>query len=83
LAASGTHTAEDIAAQYERQRGKCYWRHANQDCWVTLEDGYHVDHVTPLILGGGNGPENLVIACPRCNHRKNAKHPMDFAGQMF
>lgn len=45
--------------------------------------GYHVDHVVPISLGGSDGPENLVLTCPNCNHRKHAKHPMDFAGVLF
>ncbi|MGD0020526.1 MAG: HNH endonuclease [Candidatus Limnocylindrales bacterium] len=77
LAAPGTHTAADITAQYERQRGRCYWCGAG----VSTRKK-HVDHVMPLVLGGSNGPENLVIACPSCNHRKQAKHPMDWAGRL-
>jgi 5-methylcytosine-specific restriction endonuclease McrA len=63
-----------VRDQYGRQRGRCYY------CHEKVGDSYHVDHVIPLALGGGNGPENLVIACPRCNLTKYAKHPMDFAG---
>jgi len=37
----------------------------------------------PVILGGSNGPANIVAACPHCNQRKAAKHPMDFAGILF
>ena len=77
LGNGGTHTAADILAQYERQRGKCFW------CGEKAGDSYHVDHVVPLVLGGSNGPENLVIACPSCNVSKQARHPMDFAGVMF
>jgi 5-methylcytosine-specific restriction endonuclease McrA len=80
---TGTHTAEDIEAQYRRQRGKCYWRNVNDDCSVSLKGGYHVDHVVPLSKGGSNGPENLVLACPTCNLQKHAKHPMDWAGVLF
>ncbi len=72
-AVGGQHTLGDVAAQCNRQKGKCYW------CKGKL-DKYHVDHVTPLALGGSNGPENIVIACPTCNLTKHAKHPMDFAG---
>ena len=43
---------------------------------------YHVDHVIPLILGGSNGPENLVIACPRCNLSKGAKMPHEFSERL-
>jgi 5-methylcytosine-specific restriction endonuclease McrA len=71
--AEGTHTAEDIRAQYDRQKGKCFWCHKKLG-------KYHVDHVVPIARGGSNGPENLVVACPHCNHTKSAKHPMDFAG---
>jgi 5-methylcytosine-specific restriction endonuclease McrA len=35
------------------------------------------------VLGGSNGPENIVIACPHCNQSKNAKHPMDFCGRLL
>jgi len=48
-----------------------------------IDGGYHVDHVTPLVLDGSNGPENFVIACAACNLCKGAKHPMDFAGILF
>jgi 5-methylcytosine-specific restriction endonuclease McrA len=72
----GTHTAEDIQAQYERQGGKCFYCHQKLD-------KYHVDHAIPLVLGGSNGPENLVVACPECNMEKGAKHPMDFCGRLL
>ena len=84
LAAGGTHTASDIKSQYRRQKGRCYWgSRVNPECTQTLTRGYHVDHVIPLAAGGSNGPENLVLACPSCNQRKGAKHPMDFAGVLF
>lgn len=83
LNAGGSYTKADIRAQYERQRGKCFWRSVSDGCAVNLADGYHVDHVIPFALGGGNGPENLVLACPHCNCTKSDKHPMDFAGVLF
>lgn len=76
----GTHTAADIEAQYKRQHGLCFWRAVHADCRVQLGDDYHVDHVVPISLGGSNGPENLVLTCPKCNLVKNAQHPMDWAG---
>jgi 5-methylcytosine-specific restriction endonuclease McrA len=67
LNAAGTHTAADIQAQYKRQKGCCYY------CGVKVGDTYHADHVIPLSRGGSNGPENIVIACPKCNLSKNDK----------
>lgn len=72
--ATGSHTAADIAEQVARQRGRCFW------CKAKVGDDYHVDHVVPLALGGSNDPENIVAACPACNLRKGAKHPMEWAG---
>lgn len=69
--ASGSHTAEDIRAQYERQNGLCYW------CNKTL-DKYHVDHLIPLSRGGSNDPPNLVVACPTCNMSRNNKLPHEW-----
>ena len=77
VAATGHHTAADVAAQRTRQKGCCYY------CGEQTGRHYHVDHVVPLSLGGSNGPENLVIACASCNLRTNAKHPMDFGGRLF
>lgn len=75
--ATGSHSVQDVLAQLARQKGKCYW------CNGKLPSNYHVDHVTPLAQGGSDGPENIVIACPTCNHRKSAKHPMDWNGTLL
>ncbi len=34
-----------------------------------------LDHVIPLFRGGTHTWENLVSACPRCNHRKGGRNP--------
>ena len=73
----GVHTAEDIKAQYERQKGTCFY------CGKKVGKKYHVDHVIPISRGGYNGPENLVISCPKCNLSKGTKHPMDFCGRLL
>lgn len=84
LSAGGTYTGVDVLLQYDRQKGKCFWGVlVNPLCVVDLVLGYHVDHVVPLSLGGSNGPENIVLACPSCNMKKNASHPMDWAGVML
>ena len=77
LGSPGNHTLDDIRAQYGRQAGRCFWCHRK----VQWRDK-HVDHVTPLSKGGSDGPENLVISCAHCNHRKSAKHPMDWNGML-
>jgi 5-methylcytosine-specific restriction endonuclease McrA len=73
----GTHTAADIRAQYDNQRGKCWW------CGKKVGKTYHVDHRIPLARGGSNAPENIVIACPSCNHSKGSKMPWEWSGQLL
>lgn len=73
----GVLTQEDVKGQYIRQNGKCFY------CGKKLNDEYHIDHVTPVALGGTTSPENIVVTCPKCNFKKNSKHPMDFAGIML
>jgi hypothetical protein len=77
VSASGGLSAADIRAQYDRQRGRCFW------CGKNVGTGYNIDHVIPLALGGPNTVENLVIACEFCNKSKGAKHPMDFGGRLL
>lgn len=55
---------------------KCYW------CGLPCKAKYHIDHYNPLSKGGKHEVSNLVISCPRCNLRKNAKDPYDFAAEV-
>lgn len=54
------------------QKGKCVY------CKEKL-DRAHIDHILPLALGGSSDDLNLQLLCPRCNRRKSAKHPVEFA----
>lgn len=36
-----------------------------------------VDHVIPVALGGGDGPDNLVAACTDCNAGKTSSTPAE------
>jgi 5-methylcytosine-specific restriction endonuclease McrA len=72
LQAEGTHAAADIQAQYERQKGRCYW------CNVKVGNTYDVDHIVPLSRGGTDWPENIVITCPSCNRSKGNKLPHEW-----
>lgn len=47
-------------------------------CRCDIKDGYHLDHIMPLALGGTNASVNLQLLCPACNRKKHAKHPVDF-----
>lgn len=47
-------------------------------CNVDLRFGYHLDHIYPIARGGLNTDYNLQALCPKCNHEKSNKDPIDF-----
>lgn len=55
----------DIKRMLARHGGKCAY------CSISLADGYHVDHVLPVSLGGSNSIGNLAPACATCNVSKS------------
>jgi hypothetical protein len=62
---------------YCGEEGKIHW-HRNYlknrpSAWVTF-GGLELDHFEPELLGGSNKPENIVLACRRCNRKKASKH---------
>jgi 5-methylcytosine-specific restriction endonuclease McrA len=67
------HTAEDVRVAMEVQQGRCFY------CECDVSTKSTVDHLIPLVRGGSDGPENIVIACPNCNFRKADKTPQEFA----
>lgn len=77
LSAEGRHTASDVMAIFERQRGLC------ASCEVKLfksgKQKFHVDHILSLANGGSNWPSNLQCLCPLCNRKKSAKDPIEWA----
>ena len=40
------------------------------DTLVTYDE-VQIDHVLAKARGGSDAPHNLVLACPRCNHKKS------------
>lgn len=73
--AEGSFSREDVERIYRAQRGRCPW------CQVSLADGFHRDHRTPLARGGSNTADNLELLCARCNTRKHAKDPIAWANE--
>lgn len=77
LNSEGSHTAADVKAIFESQRGLC------ATCSTKLiksgKNRYHVDHIQPLAKGGTNDKYNLQCLCPGCNQRKSAKDPFAWA----
>ena len=37
-----------------------------------------IDHILPKSKGGSNHPQNLVLACARCNNRRGVRRVIDF-----
>lgn len=68
--------SRDLALRLlEKQKGTCAC------CWRSLEDGYHMDHITPLAKGGLNVDENIQLLTPLCNGRKHANSMADYEAQ--
>ena len=73
-------SAREVSDWAKGQTKICHW------CEAKCPDDYHVDHYFPLSKGGKHEIENLVISCPTCNIKKNAKDPYEFAqerGRLF
>lgn len=47
----------------------------------STEAPLHIDHVVPLIQGGGNEIANLVVACRACNCGKSGRTPEQWTAQ--
>lgn len=72
IANGGNYAEADIKRQFSAQSGKCYYCHAE------FNPVYHIEHVVPLVRGGSNSPENIVLACPKCNRAKGSKLPHEW-----
>ncbi len=71
--ALGSFSSDDVQRIYRLQKGRC------AICSEKVGRKYDLDHIQPLSKGGSNYPRNLQITCRRCNARKNALDPIDFA----
>lgn len=57
---------------YKEQNGLCAC------CKESLENGFHLDHIMPLALGGLNIDSNMQLLAPKCNLQKGWKHPDEY-----
>jgi 5-methylcytosine-specific restriction endonuclease McrA len=67
----------ELHAWKKAARKVCYW------CGKKCARKFTVDHYEPLARGGKHEASNLVIACPTCNIRKNAKDPEQFRAETW
>lgn len=68
----GTLSINIIKTLLIQQKGKCAC------CGLSLHNGYHLDHIMPIALGGMNNDSNVQLLTPICNMRKGSKHPNDY-----
>lgn len=70
----GKLSPDIVSVLTAKQGGKCRYCPA-----LFAESGHHLDHVMPLARGGLNVDANMQLLCPRCNLKKGARHPDEFA----
>lgn len=70
----GRMTAPGLRDRILASGGRCEW------CGRSLvEEAFEVDHIVSLGQHGHNTPENVAVACMRCNRHKASKSPVTFA----
>jgi hypothetical protein len=62
-------TINRATRQFIRQRSNflCEYCHSSEEASTAA---FTFDHILPRSLGGGDGAENLALACSRCNGRR-------------
>lgn len=70
--AEGSHTLTEIKGLMVTQGGTCVY------CNVDITQGFHADHIHPLIRGGSNWIENIQLLCATCNISKGDKTHSEF-----
>jgi 5-methylcytosine-specific restriction endonuclease McrA len=67
-------TAQEIREQRDLQQGLCWYCKAKLD----NKGNGTIDHKLALSKGGTNCKENIVIACMRCNLKKQVSNYATF-----
>jgi len=69
---------------YEQSDGTCYY------CGIIVTTNNYpsstyrtIEHIIPIVKGGTNDRENLVICCCKCNCSKNNKDMMEFLNTLY
>lgn len=65
---NGTVERIDYNLVFERDQGQC--RYCSKDLSNERRKDIHLDHVTPIVLGGEHSYANIVLSCKDCNLRK-------------
>lgn len=60
------YTEQDILDLIEESENRCFY------CGIELDD-FHIEHKTPLGIGGSDVKENLALSCADCNYEKHMK----------
>lgn len=61
-------------AIFEKSQGQCHYCSTS----LRLDGKWHVEHMVPRALDGGDEPINLVAACVRCNLAKSDQTAVEF-----
>jgi hypothetical protein len=68
----GYHTEADIQNIRLQQKDKCAY------CGKNLSGRGEIDHKIPISRGGSDWPDNLALACRKCNRDKHNKTVEEF-----
>ncbi|WOB10767.1 HNH endonuclease signature motif containing protein [Piscinibacter gummiphilus] len=63
---------------FGRSEGRCHYCTTP----LTLNGKWHIEHMLPKALGGGDSAINLVAACPACNLAKSDRSALEFVAAL-
>jgi 5-methylcytosine-specific restriction endonuclease McrA len=80
----------DQRRQWTAKERKTIWENSEKQCRycgiplaTPAGDVMHIDHIVPVIAGGGDDIDNLGAACVICNLKKNAKSEERFLAELL